>query len=77
MIKEVDTYRKACRYRSLNHERNIERNQYFQNVGRLQRFQNDASAEGQMERDGLSSLDYEKISEESLSEKTKLIKVNL
>ncbi len=77
MIKDVDTYRKECRYRSLNHDRNIERNQYFQNVSKLQRFQNDSSAEDQMERDGLSSLEYEKISEESLSKNTKLVKVNL
>jgi len=77
MIKDVDTYRKECRYKSLNHDRNIERNQYFQNVSKLQRFQNDVSAEDQMKRDGLSSLEYEKVSEESLSEKTKLIKVNL
>ena len=77
MIKEVDTYRKSCRYRSLNHDRNIERSQYLQNVGKLQRFQNEESAEVQMESDGISSLKYEKISEESLTKKTKLIKVSL
>lgn len=77
MLKDVDTYRKECRYRSLDHERNIERDQYFQNVNKLQKFQNGSSAESQMEKDGLSSLKYEKISEETLTKKTKLIKVNL
>jgi predicted glycosyltransferase involved in capsule biosynthesis len=77
MIKGIDTYRKDCRYRSLNHDRNIERDQYFQNVSKLQRFQNGHSSEDQMKKDGLASLKYEKISQEILSEKTRLIKVNL
>jgi predicted glycosyltransferase involved in capsule biosynthesis len=77
MIKGIDTYRKECRYRSLNHDRNIERDQYLQNVSKLQRFQNGHSAEDQMKKDGLTSLKYEKISQEILSEKTRLIKVNL
>jgi hypothetical protein len=77
MIKGIDTYRKDCRYRSLNHDRNIERDQYLQNVSKLQRFQNGHSAEDQMKKDGLASLKYEKISQEILSEKTRLIKVNL
>lgn len=77
MIKEVDTYRKDCRYRSLNHERNIERDQYFTNVNKLQNFQSDILAEDQMDKDGISSLDYEKVSEQELTKKTKLIKVKL
>ena len=77
MIKGIDTYRKDCRYRSLNHDRNIERDQYLQNVSKLQRFQNGHLAEDQMKKDGLTSLKYEKISQKILSEKTRLIKVNL
>jgi len=77
MIKEVDTYRKQCRYRSLSHDRNIERTQYFNNVNKLQVFQSDYLAEDQMDKEGLSSLSYEKVAEEKITEKTRLIKVKL
>ena len=77
MIKDIDTYRKQCRYRSLSHDRNIERNQYFENVNRLREFQSNDLAENNMKNDGLSTLEYEKISDSLLSKRTKLIKVKL
>jgi predicted glycosyltransferase involved in capsule biosynthesis len=77
MIMDVDTYRKACRYRSLNHERNIDRFEYNQNLTKLYEFQNSDSPENMIENDGISSLVYEKISSENLSDRTKLIRVKL
>jgi hypothetical protein len=77
MVKNVDTYRKPCRYRSLDHERNIERAEYSQNLTKLYEFQNSDSPEDMIEKDGISSLAYEKVSEENLSDKTKLIRVKL
>jgi predicted glycosyltransferase involved in capsule biosynthesis len=77
MIKDIDTYRKQCRYRSLSHERNIGRLEYHQNLGKLYEFQNSETPESMLESDGVSSLVYEKISEEDLSKKTKLIKVKI
>ena len=77
MIKNIDTYRKQCRYRSLSHERNIGSLEYHQNLGKLYEFQNSESPDAIMEKDGISTLVYEKISVEDLSKKTKLIKVKL
>jgi len=77
MIRDVDTYRKPCRYRSLNHERNIERFEYNQNLTRLYEFQNSDSPETMISNDGISSLIYEKVSTDDLSRKTKLIRVKL
>ena len=77
MIKNVDTYRKPCRYRSLDHERNIGRLEYHQNLGKLYEFQNSESPDAIIQKDGISTLVYEKISVEDLSKKTKLIKVKL
>jgi predicted glycosyltransferase involved in capsule biosynthesis len=77
MIKNVDTYRKPCRYRSLDHERNIERIEYSQNLTKLYEFQNSNSPEDMIGKDGISSLVYEKVSEKNLSDKTKLIRVKL
>ena len=77
MIREVDTYRKPCRYRSLDHERNIERFDYNQNLIKLYEFQNSESPETMIENDGISSLMYERISKDDLTNKTKLIKVKL
>jgi hypothetical protein len=77
MVKDIDTYRKQCRYRSLSHERSIGQLEYHQNLGKLYEFQNSEAPDSMMENDGISSLVYEKISDENLSKKTKLIKVKL
>lgn len=77
MLRDIETYRKQCRYRSLNHERNIQRDQYFENLARLQNFQNGDNQKNIMERDGLSSLTYQKMSEEEISKKSKIIRVTL
>ena len=77
MLMDVDTYRKECRYRSLSHERNIERNLYHQNVMKLKDFQSDESAVNRILSEGLSTLEYTKRSEEPITELTRLIKVGI
>jgi hypothetical protein len=77
MVEDIDTYRKQCRYRSFSHERSIGQLEYHQNLGKLYEFQNSEAPDSMMENDGISSLVYEKISDENLSKKTKLIKVKL
>ena len=77
MLKDIDTYRKQCRYRSLNHERNIERDLYTQNLSRLYDFQNNDEAIEKINFDGLSTLKYSKKSEKMISKKTKLIQVQI
>jgi hypothetical protein len=77
MLKDIDTYRKQCRYRSLNHERSVERELYTKNLIKLHDFQNNADALNKIDSDGLSTLKYSKKSEKMLSRKTKLIKVRL
>jgi predicted glycosyltransferase involved in capsule biosynthesis len=73
----IETYRKECKYKSLGHERNIERDPYLKNIAKLQRFQSQADPSIQIDSDGLSNLKYEKLGEKTISEKTKLIKVVL
>jgi hypothetical protein len=73
----IETYRKECKYKSLGHERNIERDPYLKNIAKLQRFQSQVDPSIQIDSDGLSNLKYEKLGEKTISEKTKLIKVVL
>lgn len=77
MSRGIETFRKVCRYKSLNHERSIERDPYLKNVARLQEFQSQIDPSNQIDADGLSSLEYKKLGEEQVSEKTKMIKVLL
>jgi len=76
-LKDVDTYRKDCKYTSLNHDRNIEGGLYRSNLVKLQSFQLSPSAESDIDKEGLSSLTYEKVGEQKLTENTTIIKVNL
>jgi predicted glycosyltransferase involved in capsule biosynthesis len=77
VARNIDTYRKECKYKSLNHERNIERDPYLKNVAKLQNFQSQLDPNDQINSDGLSNLSYKKIDEKDLTENTKLIKVSL
>ena len=77
MLMGVETYRKECRYRSLNHERVVERNLYHQNVMRLKDFQSDESAITKIQEDGLSTLSYTKKSQENITDLSRLIKVDI
>lgn len=75
-IKGVNTFRKDCKYRSLNHQRKIDQGPYLINLQKLGRFQSNPSEEVIM-ADGLSSLRYEKIGEKKLGANTTLIDVML
>lgn len=77
IIKDIETYRKECKYKSLSHERNIDREPYLKNVSRLQNFQSQNDPSDQIASDGISSIKYEKIGEEKISDKCKLVKVIL
>lgn len=75
-IMDVPTYRKDCKYKSLSHERNIEQAPYINNLRRLQSFQENPTVEAIM-KDGITSLKYEKVSEESISKNSVMITVKL
>jgi hypothetical protein len=62
--------RKNCSFRSLSHERNIDPKAYQENVKKLQNFTNS-------KEDGLSNLEWDLLSENSLSERAKKITVKL
>ena len=75
-IMDVPTYRKDCKYKSLSHERNIEQAPYMNNLRRLQSFQENPTVEAIM-KDGITSLKYEKVREESISKNSVMITVKL
>ena len=77
MLKDVDTYRKQCRYRSLSHERNIDRILYNQNLMKLKEFQSVEDAINKIDLDGISTLKYIKDREKRITSKTKLIQVRI
>jgi beta-1,4-galactosyltransferase 2 len=66
-IMQVSTFRKSCRYRSLQHERKIEQMPYNMNLYRLADFQRNPTEENVL-ADGISNLKYEKINSEILNE---------
>jgi hypothetical protein len=77
---EVPTHRRNGRFTSLNHERHINRDLYVQNLHTLGNLTNSPDLESGKSKiilDGLNNLDYEKIEENKISEKTKKIKVNI
>lgn len=75
-IVGIPTYRKDCRYKSLDHERNIEQAPYMNNVNRLQRFQANPNLNAIMV-DGISTLKYTKIEDKKLSDHSRMITVTL
>jgi hypothetical protein len=75
--KGIETFRKDCKYKSLGHERNIERIPYLKNVAKLQNFQKLIDPSQEILKDGLSTLKYEFLEEMIISKHTKLIKVKL
>ena len=77
IIKGIETFRKECKYESLNHERNIERDPYIKNVARLQKFQSLSNPSNQIDSDGISSLKYDLVGQKNISAYSKLIRVKL
>lgn len=80
LVREVRPSRKNGRYKSLNHNRIIQQDLYNENLRKYSEFKNLANRERiieNMERDGLTTLKYEILSEERIDDKTKLIKVSI
>jgi hypothetical protein len=80
LAKGIKTSRKGGRYRSLPHEREIIQNLYDENLKKYFEFKNSQSLESilnKIEEDGLTTLEYEVIGEEILSEKSRIIKVKI
>jgi hypothetical protein len=75
-IMGIQIYRKQCKYKSLDHERNIEHDPYMKNINKLNTFINSASEESIM-NDGLSNLSYNKIEDKMLTEYTRFITVDI
>ena len=72
--------RKNGRYQSLNHDRIIHQDLYNENLKKYFEFKNSTSREKILENiksDGLTTLDYEIISEKKINDKVKLIKVKI
>ena len=69
-FKNIEVKRKACWFNSLNHERNVDENEYASNLKRLQDFDSIQNLS-----EGLSTLEYEVDSNEELNSFTTLIKV--
>jgi predicted glycosyltransferase involved in capsule biosynthesis len=75
-IMGVETFRKGCKYRSLNHERKIEHKPYMDNLDKLRLFHQNPTEEYIL-KDGLSTLEYEKTGIEKISDVTTVIKVKI
>ena len=75
-ILGVSTSRKSCRYKSLDHARNIEGVPYQKNLNKFFDFRNNPVIETIM-NDGLSTLTYEKTSEKSITKNSVYISVKI
>lgn len=75
-ILGISTFRKLCRYRSLSHQRVINQEPYRLNLQKLGKFQANPNI-SEIQKDGLSTLHYKKVSENKLSENSSFISVNL
>jgi predicted glycosyltransferase involved in capsule biosynthesis len=80
LVSEIKPSRKNGRYESLNHDRIIQQDLYKENLKKYFEFKNSTSREKILENiksDGLTTLDYEIISENKIKDKVKLIKVKI
>jgi hypothetical protein len=80
LAKGIKPARKNGRYRSLSHERPLQQDLYGKNLKKYFEFKNSTSREKidqMITEDGLSSLEYEIIKENRISDKTKIIKVRI
>ena len=75
-IMGVATYRRTGRFHSLSHDRNIDQNLYNQNLTKLNLLLNKPT-EKRVLMDGLSNLNYTKVSERAISENSKMVTVTL
>jgi len=75
-IMGVPASRKDCRYRSLSHDRTIPQDLYNKNLEKL-RDLHSSPTEEKIFLDGITTLSYEKIKEEKLSEFCSILDVKL
>lgn len=79
-IKGIKSSRKAGRYRSLSHKREILQDLYSENLKKFFGFKNAPNIDqinSKIDSDGLTTLEYEIISEKSISDKSRMIKVRI
>jgi predicted glycosyltransferase involved in capsule biosynthesis len=79
-IRGIKVTRKNGRYQSLSHDRNITHNLYSENLRKFFEFKGGPSLEHinqKIDKDGLTTLDYEILSEEKINNRVKLIKVKI
>ena len=80
LINGIKTSRKNGKYRSLSHEREILQDLYNENLRKYFGFKNSPNIEdirSKISKDGISTLEYEIVSENKISEKSRLIKVKI
>ena len=80
MVRGLKPARKNGRYKSLTHERIIKQDLYNENLKKYFEFKNSPNLEKmeeKIERDGLSSLEYEILEENNLTNKSRIIKVKI
>lgn len=75
-ILGIQTSRKLCRYRSLDHSRNIDGVPYQKNLNKFFSFRDNPIIETIM-ADGLSTLEYEKTSEKLITDNTVYINIKI
>jgi hypothetical protein len=80
VTREIRVTRKNGRYRSLSHDRKITQDLYSENLRKFFEFKGGPSLEHinqKIDKDGLTTLDYEILSEEKINNRVKLIKVKI
>jgi len=80
LTRGVKASRKNGRYKSLSHNREILENLYNENLKKFFGFKNSSSYEeinSKIDLDGLSTLKYEVLSEEKISEKARIVRVKI
>ena len=75
-IMGVPIFRRKGKYQSLNHDRNIQQDLYHQNLSKLNFVMARPSGDRVM-REGLSTLAYEKLGEEKITDKSRFVRVIL
>ena len=80
ITKGIRCSRKNGRYQSLSHERKITQDLYNENLRKFFEFRditNPGKIEEKINRDGISTIQYEILEEEKISEKSRRIKVRI
>jgi hypothetical protein len=76
-LNGIETFRKQCKYKSLDHDRPIDKSLYSRNLGKLGVFNNSKDSLALSKSEGLNNLVYERVEEEALSDRSKIIRVKI